>query len=392
MQRKPLNDPNQKLQNIEGLRGLMALWVVAGHAATLAVLPLSPHGGIGRILANGSFAVDVFIIVSGFVIALLLARQHESYGPFLVRRAFRLFPVYWVALLLSVLMLPLAIHFLEALPWHHEHNDVRLEIFAKTQDHFWTHLALHVPLLHGLVPETLLPATGTAFIGQAWSLTLEWQFYLVAPLLPLVVNAATRRTVWILVAVALSFAAATAVPQPSFLFAKLHLFAVGMISHQLTQDLAAKRCTDGAFVRNLTLLGLLFVTQKALLIPWLIWMTTLCSQVLSQPRGYILTAVGKLLGHPVTCWLGRISYPVYCLHMVVLYLCGHALVNLLGVRSHVAYATTLLLAGPALTLALAWLVHRTIEEPMIAIGKRLAGHRRRQPADAVPATAAEESV
>ncbi len=34
-----------------------------------------------------------------------------------------------------------------------------------------------------MVPENVMPFAGTAFLGPAWSLSLEWQFYLVAPVL-----------------------------------------------------------------------------------------------------------------------------------------------------------------------------------------------------------------
>ena len=44
------------------------------------------------------------------------------------------------------------------------------------------HIPLHLTLLHGVVPEKLLPSSATAFLGPAWSLSLEWQFYLIAPL------------------------------------------------------------------------------------------------------------------------------------------------------------------------------------------------------------------
>jgi peptidoglycan/LPS O-acetylase OafA/YrhL len=87
-----------KIGALEGLRGLMAWWVVLGHLSVSFdwSLPL---------VDNNTLAVDVFIVLSGFVIARLIDRKAEGYAPFITRRAFRLFPLYLVVLAVSVSLL-----------------------------------------------------------------------------------------------------------------------------------------------------------------------------------------------------------------------------------------------------------------------------------------------
>src|SRR5579872_2939516 len=97
-----------KVRAIEGLRGVLALWVVLGHI--LAAAGLGEHWrGPFAVLAAGGNAVDAFIIVSGFVIFYLIETARESYGRFIFRRALRLYPVYLLCLLVSIPLLPLEI-------------------------------------------------------------------------------------------------------------------------------------------------------------------------------------------------------------------------------------------------------------------------------------------
>jgi len=95
-----------RIESLEGLRGLMAFWVWVSHVTTMATLPFEKRAGAGWILANGEFAVGVFVILSGFVISLSLQSMRPlNIGEFLIRRGFRLFQIYLVALYLSVLLL-----------------------------------------------------------------------------------------------------------------------------------------------------------------------------------------------------------------------------------------------------------------------------------------------
>jgi peptidoglycan/LPS O-acetylase OafA/YrhL len=169
-----------KIQSIEGLRGILALWVVLSH--TLAAAGLGTHWrGPFAVLAVGGNAVDVFIIVSGFVIFYLLDTAHEGYVRFIWRRALRLYPVYLVCLLASLLVLPAAVQAFAAAPWPHPLNASRVQIAHNTMAFLPQQIAAHLAMVHSLIPDSLLPNANYAILGQAWSLSLEWQFYVLAP-------------------------------------------------------------------------------------------------------------------------------------------------------------------------------------------------------------------
>lgn len=75
-----------RINNVQALRGFAALLVVFGHAAYR--LP-----GIGPF---GSFGVDIFFVISGFIMAMICDRNPEK---FFLRRLIRILPLYWAATL-----------------------------------------------------------------------------------------------------------------------------------------------------------------------------------------------------------------------------------------------------------------------------------------------------
>ena len=88
---------------LTGLRGVAALWVVAHH------LHLGPLVGVGLgpleiLMRRGYFAVDLFFVLSGFVLAMVHGHwfqgrlQPRLYATFLVRRVARLWPLHVAAL------------------------------------------------------------------------------------------------------------------------------------------------------------------------------------------------------------------------------------------------------------------------------------------------------
>lgn len=70
-------------------------------------------------------------------------------------------------------------------------------------------------------------------------------------------------------------------------------------------------------------------------------------------------------------FLGAISYPFYCVHMVVLFTLAYALVHLFGVQTREIFATLLIVGSLPLCLVASWLLHRFVETPRIEAGRHL---------------------
>jgi peptidoglycan/LPS O-acetylase OafA/YrhL len=150
--------------DIEGLRGLAILLVVIFHATLLS--------GAAAQLSGGFIGVDLFFVISGFLITGLLLREHERHGTisfsrFYARRVRRILPAAGVVLLVTIPASYLLVSLLSRPDTMSDAAAAALSIanirFALTTDYF--NPAGYSPFLH------------------FWSLGVEEQFYLIWPLL-----------------------------------------------------------------------------------------------------------------------------------------------------------------------------------------------------------------
>lgn len=156
--------PPGRVVGIDALRALAALAVFVYHLGQywrLNDLPLK----LPELVAVGAHGVDLFIVLSGFVLGLAALRTDRQLllGNFLARRGMRLLPSYYVALACAAV-----IALSPAATWIVAER-------ASAADVAW-----HVALLQTWSPELL----GT-INGSLWSVALEAQLYLLFPLLVL---------------------------------------------------------------------------------------------------------------------------------------------------------------------------------------------------------------
>lgn len=97
---------SRRLRHLDGLRGLAALAVVFSHVVALGYLPWDAHARTPApweyaLWHLGAPAVDLFFVLSGFVVARAVWRGAQGDLGFILRRLARLLPMAWLAVLLG---------------------------------------------------------------------------------------------------------------------------------------------------------------------------------------------------------------------------------------------------------------------------------------------------
>ena len=305
--------------DIQGLRALAALMVLFFH--------------VGGWLGHGFVGVDVFFVISGYVISMVYFDRFvdkptlTTAFAFLRRRLLRLMPAVLTAVVATFLAADLI------LP-PTENKLIALQaglaalfnysnfFFVKSGTNYWLDTLVRNPFLH------------------TWSLGVEWQFYLVFPAAMLVYGLACRgtggRLAFVLAAVLLVAGAASLVafadpsgdPRWAFFapWPRCWQFLLGISALLVARRLASHgpaKARDTALARLLALACLAGLLALAALPPAAM-ATATAAVVASFGTAALLmlapapaSAAGRLLGSRVAQTLGEASYSIYLAHWPV---------------------------------------------------------------------------
>jgi peptidoglycan/LPS O-acetylase OafA/YrhL len=343
-----------RLQGLDALRGCAILMVIVFHVALH--FKLSPM--LARITAQGYNGVQLFFLISAVTMCHMWAlRQGEpaQAARFLVRRAARIAPPFWLALVFYAV-------------WRQWGPGTEPQADLASA-------ALSAAFLHGLSPTAINLA-----VPGGWSIADEMMFYLSFPLLVGLLRTPIQRMVFALLSFVLAAVVATWLRQENgpgweqFLYfsmlTQFPIFPLGMLVYSLR-------------LRGDTVplwLGM------ALLVAWFavaVWGRQMGG--LTRPHlwaeVFVLAGVVALgLGRLKSSWLafaGRISYSGYLFHFAVIDVVIRA-VPQSWQRGDLGFAVALL-TTLALTGLLAWLSARTLEAWTTRVGHRLASRIGDQP-------------
>lgn len=309
-----------RIEVVDALRGLAALAVTWFH--------FSGSQGLNDELIRlsgmyGWLGVDVFFVISGFVIPYALSRSKyelKHYGYFLIKRIIRLDPPYFAAIAIII-----GLGYLAPLIPGFQGNPFQLSI-AQLLLHFG-----YVNVFFGY------PWLNIVF----WSLAIEFQYYLLIGLIiPFLRKDYGRLRIVLLIAV---IAAAFLVPSEQFVFHYSFLFLTGYVTFQYR----AGAVTTRGFLALLAL--------------------AVCGVYLTL--GFIVALVSLLTALAIafvkTKWrrlkfFGDISYSLYLLHVPV----GAKVINL-GLRfvEHRSGKLCVLAIALAITIGASYLLYRLVEQP-----------------------------
>jgi peptidoglycan/LPS O-acetylase OafA/YrhL len=371
---------------LEGLRGWLAWAVVLGHLSELS------NNGLGMNGELGYRAVETFIIINGFVITNLIAGKPEPYRVYLLRRFMRIFPVFAVTCIAGYFTADILAWTCARLSYAGDPafttGPLLISIARSNHEHFWTHAVLHLTMLHGAVSSSIVPLSQYAFNSPAWSLSLEWQFYLVAPLVVMLATS-VRGYAWLVF-----LAGVMLVPWyraglfgsfvgPSFLPDAADYFAIGIASRLALPWLPSRIWGIAA----LTFAALIVVCSLNMfagsvelafkLAPWAIWTAVLSRIVAAGDRPVLLQrCCHLLLEGGIATYFGSRSYSVYLCHFPVIAVCLFLLYSIVPEAGSLQTFVLLTAVGvPAILLA-AELLYRGVERPGILLGSALAARLR----------------
>lgn len=294
---------------LDGLRGLAALYIVFYHAtgAYNWRTPSDPPPLWTLPFRYSGFAVAIFIVLSGFVLMLPVVKYNglrNGVKEFFFRRAKRILPPYYVALIVSIPISSLALH----------------TYFTKGN------VLMHFLLLHNMKTEWNMTINGVM-----WSVATEWQIYFVFALILVPIWRKFGLTASVISAFAIGLIPHYLLPvshnldwaHPWF----LGLFALGMVA-----AVAYRRRTN-YFPNPYTVLLFTAVcivsvcfwsaqsgmqtSQWTWLIETLIGVATAVS-ILACCQPNAVKPIVNFLQHPALLKLGAFSYSLYLFHQPIL--------------------------------------------------------------------------
>jgi len=337
-----MKNKSDRLLELDALRGLAALGVVLFHYTFYNpnkigyVVPFS--------FAYGAECVHLFFVISGFVIFMTLDKIANAQS-FIISRFSRLYPVYWISILLNVILIPLIGNQFTG----HELSIKRL-LYNITM--FQGHL--NIPNIDGVY----------------WTLTVELSFYVF--LLSIFLLKVTDHIVSIGIGYVLLqilytklkyFFHVFVLPDHVETFTMIryfHFFLAGMVFYKIWKGeksfanhfvivlcFLAERIISGRWGPSFAITGLIFLMFY-----------------------FLINHKLKFLNHPVLIFLGAISYSLYLIHANMGFLMIDRLNKIPAINSWI-----IILVPIAVSVSLAFLIHKTIEVPAM---KYIRGKKYRQ--------------
>lgn len=337
----PISDPKQRISVINALRAFAALAVAWGHFVAGQGKWLGLSGKYGYL------GVDIFFVISGFVIPWSLHRTRygfRDYPRFLLKRNVRLYPPYLASIAISILATNFIIVPLFKIP----------HMTVTGRD-----LLLHFTYLNDIFKVKWVNVV-------YWTLAIEFQWYLLVGLvMPLLASRNRWARFLTPTAMVLSY---WAIPHDRLVFYYLPVFLIGVFVFQFRAEIISRYEMFGfiavmvmAMARNTGYLAPLVGVPTGMLIAF----STFHSQRMDR--------------------LGDVSYSLYLIHLPI----G---VSLIGMMSHwIPYSSWFLGLLDAIGLAAcvwaAWIMYQFIEKPSQEMSSAIKFARRPEPAPQ-PAVAA----
>lgn len=374
----PTRVRQERVPELDGLRGTAIFMVVIFHY--LEQQGNVAGGGLTSILQRlvlmGWSGVDLFFVLSGFLIGGILvdARNSPSYfKTFYTRRFFRIIPIYYLWIFAYIVLIDLA------------GAAVRARSNSGAVMTLGTPVYAHFLFLQNLMVIPFAGLTG-AWFSHLWSLAVEEQFYLVSPL---VVRLLSTRLLTIFLACVivsaplLRVALLTRHTDPWLVSVlmpcRADSLAIGMLAAMFWRRVGFREWLSGQRGNLYAFLAVLFAGVVALW-KWSPQSLTFGMETIGftwLAAFYVVVLLLALVQRkgPIARWarmgwlreLGRVSYCVYIIHLAVNVAC-HSLLRRASPATSGWRGAAVTLFSAIATYGIAWISWKLIEGPLVRLG------------------------
>lgn len=312
--------------NLNGFRALAAFAVIFAHCSYWLPSPKTEGYAILNFIMTfnggegGRLGVIFFFILSGFLISFLLFTELKVYGKinltyFYLRRFFRIWPLYLLVVLIGFFIYPLFV----------------IDVSFNESASLWMYLCFLANFDHIY---NYFPAS--SILGVQWSVSVEEQFYLFWPILIRLI-AKTKYLMIFLICIILfseifylTLGIKLRAGEYHLISCMKYLSAGGLLAYLcFHQAFFYQKMTTYLFKKSITIfiytISFIFIFSENLIlevipnykyfidiIPLLFFMYIIFEQNFSDNSFYKISKI------PFLDWLGRISYGLYLLHMIVI--------------------------------------------------------------------------
>jgi len=353
---------NARFGFIDGLRGYLALGVFIHHfVITYAWKTSGAWVAPNEAYFNhfGNAGVAVFFMITGFLFTrkILDSGTNINWNKIFISRVFRIFPLYIACLFLIVLFVAL------------QSNFVSYSTFSQLLTDVSRWLLYTGGSINGYAD------TSKIIASVDWTLKYEWFFYLMLPVLALVMRSKIVTTIACIVVVVGAMAPyQIGLLVWSFMWQLSSFFLIFFLLGGLTAKLSKLNMGIDKHIDH----PLISILALAFLVGLFLGFDTSFGfyQSLLLTGFFIPIALGNslfgLLRMNFSKFMGEISYSIYLLHGLVLFILFTLIFpDFLGSTSKTTYMLLMPLVG-ALIILCSWVTFYYIEKPMMILGKKIA--------------------
>lgn len=341
---------------LDTFRGLACLYVVVHHCFLQVKMDTVTNSYLiftADIFGKGRWAVDFFIVISGFSLANSVRENFDlnSYKKFVIKRAYRIIPPFYVSLLLSVL---LGLTVLSNPTGNNWDNCIPVN---------WKDIVVNILLMQDVVNDSIYSINHTF-----WSIAVEWKIYMLFPLITYlkVKLSVSKAAIVILLLSLCTYYVLAYLGLPFYVMSPQYtlLFFLGIVASTVEERKIDENINFILFGYLVFLLVMMYVIDKNHLPTFWddvsIGVLFSCLLILMK-KSKIRVVVGEKVG--------KISYSMYLIHAPILQIVTITTISL-GILDVNEQLFITLIIGTTVSVVVSKIFFELIEKPFLYISKR----------------------